>query len=267
MYSGAYACTKGINAEVPYAEIYKSGFPKAGLYPQAKEGKIMEMRIIAKVYTDFPTKFGVPRQSRLVSGLPATLVFEPEFRNADALSGLSGYSHIWLIWEFSKNLRADWSATVRPPRLGRNRHMGVFASRSPFRPNPIGLSCVKLLEIRQDPAKGPVLVIDGADMVDGTPVFDIKPYNPYSDSVPDATTAFVKKSYGLTLKVEFPGKLQENFPEEKREALIRILEEDPRPAYEKKDPKRVYVLPFAGYEVSFYVEDELLTVCKIAPDH
>ena len=220
----------------------------------------ISMQIIGYAQTDFPTKFGVPRQSRLVDGLQGRIVFEKPFRNIDAFRGLQGYTHIWVIWEFSENLRDSWSATVRPPRLGRNRHMGVFASRSPFRPNPIGLSCVRLLSVENDPDLGPVLNIEGADMMDGTPVFDIKPYNPYSDSVPDAGIAFAGISYAKKLTVSFPEELLKKIPESKREALTGVLREDPRPAYEMADPERIYGLSFAGYEVHFRVRDSVLEV-------
>ncbi|MCI1721542.1 MAG: tRNA (N6-threonylcarbamoyladenosine(37)-N6)-methyltransferase TrmO [Lachnospiraceae bacterium] len=224
-----------------------------------------KMKIIARVHTDFPTKFGVPRQSRLVEGLKGRIVFEPEFRNPDALEGLEGYSHIWVIWEFSENVRTEWSATVRPPRLGRNRHMGVFASRSPFRPNPIGLSCLRLLSIEQDEKLGPVLQVEGIDMMDGTPVFDIKPYNPYSDSVPDAEIAFAKISYAKKLTVHFPEELRKKLPEEKAAALEGVLREDPRPSYASRDPERIYGMEYAGFDVRFRVTGGELTVCGAEP--
>ena len=210
------------------------------------------MRPVARIRSDFPEKFGIPRQSGVVESLEAKILFEPEFRVMDAVRGLEDFSHIWLIWEFSEAVRDTWSPTVRPPRLGGNVRMGVFATRSPFRPNPIGLSCVKLLKVEQDETLGPVLTVAGADLMDGTPIYDIKPYIPYADCHPDAKG-------GFTTNVEM---LLEKVPQEKREALIGVLEQDPRPRYQK-DPERVYGLSFAGMEIKFTVSDRTLSVVEL----
>ena len=217
------------------------------------------MRPVARIRSDFPEKFGIPRQSGVVESLEAKIVFEPEFRVMDAVRGLEDFSHIWLIWEFSEAVRDTWSPTVRPPRLGGNVRMGVFATRSPFRPNPIGLSCVKLLKVEQDEALGPVLTVAGADLMDGTPIYDIKPYIPYADCHPEAVGGFTTKVDMKPLTVDFPGELLAKVPEEKRDALIGVLEQDPRPRYQK-DPGRIYGLSFAGLEVKFSVEAQTLTV-------
>jgi len=217
---------------------------------------------IAHMKSDFPSKFGIPRQSNLASSLRSAIVFEPEYRIPDALRGLEGYSHIWLIWQFSQNVRADWSPTVRPPRLGGNTRMGVFATRSPFRPNHLGLSCVKLEGIEQHPTLGPVIHVSGADLMDGTPIFDIKPYVPYADSFPDALGGFTDTAGEFLLKVEFPEDLLKLFPVEKQEAAIEVLSHDPRPSYQR-DSSRVYGLPFAGYDIRFRVENDTLTVVEI----
>ena len=217
------------------------------------------MRPVARIRSDFPEKFGIPRQSGVVESLEAKIVFEPEFRVMDAVRGLEDFSHIWLIWEFSEAVRDTWSPTVRPPRLGGNVRMGVFATRSPFRPNPIGLSCVKLLKVEQDEALGPVLTVAGADLMDGTPIYDIKPYIPYADCHPEAVGGFTTKVDMKPLAVDFPGELLAKVPEGKRDALIGVLEQDPRPRYQK-DPGRIYGLSFAGLEVKFSVEDKVLTV-------
>ena len=219
------------------------------------------MRIIARVRTDFPTKFGIPRQSGLVRALRGTVVFEPEFRSADALRGLDGFSHIWLIWEFSLALRENWSPTVRPPRLGGNTRVGVFASRSPFRPNPIGLSLVRLESV-ETTADGPVLHVLGADLADGTPVYDIKPYLPYAEAIPNARGGFAQAHRDDHLNVSFPETLRAMIPQEKRDALFEALALDPRPAYQE-DENRVYGFNFAGFDVRFTVADGTLTVCEI----
>ena len=227
--------------------------------------EIHEFKVLARIRSDFPEKFGIPRQSGLVDGLRAFIVFEPEFRNPDALRGIDGFSHLWLIWQFSQAVRADWSPTVRPPRLGGNVRLGVFATRSPFRPNPIGLSCVKLEALHSDHASGPVLEVSGADLLDGTPIYDIKPYLPYTDCQPEAKGGFAKDAPQPRLTVEIPAELMEAFPAEKRDALIGVLELDPRPSYHD-DPDRVYGMRFGGYEVRFTVQDSSLTVRDILPD-
>jgi tRNA-Thr(GGU) m(6)t(6)A37 methyltransferase TsaA len=219
------------------------------------------MKIIARIHTDFATKFGVPRQAGLVKDLKATIVFEPEYRNEDALRGLEGFSHIWLIWQFSQAVRADWSPTVRPPRLGGNTRMGVFATRSPFRPNAIGLSSVKLEGIRREPGLGTVLEVSGADLMDGTPIYDIKPYLAYTDSHPEATGGFTDSSWHQ-LEVSFPEELLERIPPQRRQGLVGVLEQDPRPTYQK-DSDRVYGMTFGGYDVKFTVQDGVLTVVNV----
>ena len=221
----------------------------------------MELKIIAKIHTDFPTKFGIPRQSGLVDELKAKIIFEPEYRVSDAVRGLEDFSHIWLIWQFSEAVRDGWSPTVRPPRLGGNKRMGVFSTRAPFRPNAIGLSSVKLERVEITRDLGPVLHVSGADLMDGTPIFDIKPYLPYVDSHPEATGGFAQPLTSYELNVDFPEELLERVATAKREALIAILKQDPRPAYQK-DPDRVYGFPFAGQEIKFTVDDErgVLTV-------
>lgn len=226
---------------------------------------MIPMHSIARIRSDFPTKFGIPRQSGLVEELKATIVFEPEYRNPDALRGLEEFSHIWLIWQFSEAVRDKWSPTVRPPRLGGNARIGVFATRSPFRPNAIGLSCVKLEAIEKDPKLGTVLVVSGADLMDGTPILDIKPYLPYADSHPEATGGFTGNVGGKVLAVEFPPELLAQVPEDKREALIGVLSRDPRPSYQH-DPQRVYGMAFAGLEVGFTVDGEVLTVRLVKPE-
>lgn len=220
------------------------------------------MRVIARIHSDFATKFGVPRQSGLVDALESTVVFEPEYRNMDALRGLEDFSHLWLVWVFDKAVRRDWSPTVRPPRLGGNRRMGVFATRSPFRPNPIALSSVKLAGIEQTVEQGPVLHIRGADLMDGTPILDIKPYIPYADSHPEALGGFAAVPAGETLEVIIPPELLEKIPPERREALRGVLAQDPRPHYQN-DPGRIYGFGFAGMEVKFSVEGTCLTVREI----
>ncbi|MDD6033117.1 MAG: tRNA (N6-threonylcarbamoyladenosine(37)-N6)-methyltransferase TrmO [Oscillospiraceae bacterium] len=222
------------------------------------------MRIIAHIRSDFPEKFGIPRQSGLVDALKATVVFEPEYRNPDAFRGLEGYSHIWLVWQFSKAVREDWSPTVRPPRLGGNTRMGVFATRSPFRPNAIGLSSVRLEKVEIHPELGPVLHVSGADLMDGTPIFDVKPYLPYTDAHPEAIGGFAFQQKWDVLQVDFPEALLQRVPESRREGLIAVLAQDPRPAYQT-DPDRVYGMAFGGVEVRFSVRDDLLTVREVTP--
>ena len=222
----------------------------------------MELRPVARVHTDFAGKFGIPRQSGLVPELTAVLEFLPEFRSPEAVRGLEAYTHLWLIWEFSANADKGWSPTVRPPRLGGNKRVGVFASRSPFRPNPLGLSCVRLLEVRMDPAKGPLLLLGGADLMDGTPVYDIKPYVPYADSHPEASGGFTDEVDWHPLEVDFPGELLERFPADKREALLGVLAQDPRPAYQE-DPKRVYGFTFGGWDLRFSVAEGKLRVLEV----
>ena len=217
------------------------------------------MKVIARMKSDFPTKFGIPRQSGLVEDLRSTIVFKPEFRNPDALRGIEGYSHLWLIWQFSEAVREDWSPTVRPPRLGGNTRMGVFATRSPFRPNAIGLSSVKLLGVEQTEEYGTVLHVGGADLMDGTPIFDIKPYIPYGDCHPDATGGFTDTADEFLLKVDFPAHLLAVLPEEKQQAAIGVLSHDPRPSYQRT-PERVYGLSFAGFDIRFTVKEDALTV-------
>ena len=223
---------------------------------------MIPMEIIATIRSDFPTKFGIPRQSGLVEELRATVVFEPEYRSPDALRGLEDFSHLWLIWQFSEAVRDKWSPTVRPPRLGGNARMGVFATRSPFRPNPIGLSCVRLEGIRREPELGHVLEVSGADLMDGTPILDIKPYLPYGDCHPDAVGGFASAPAGAVLEVEIPPSLLAQVPEDRREALIGVLAQDPRPHYQK-DSDRVYGFGFAGLEVRFTVSEGHLTVREI----
>ena len=222
------------------------------------------MNIIARIDTDFPTKFGIPRQSGVVEQLEGRIVFAPEYRNPDALRGIEGFSHLWLVWQFSEAVREHWSPTVRPPRLGGNTRVGVFATRSPFRPNAIGLSCVKLERVDLHTPDGPVLYVSGVDLMDSTPILDIKPYIPYADSHPEAKEGFTSRNWERALKVEFPEPLLEQIPENKRDALIGVLENDPRPSYQK-DPERVYGLPFGGAEVKFTVSDAdgVLTVVGI----
>ena len=220
------------------------------------------IRPIAHMRSDFPTKFGIPRQSGLVQELHSTIVFEPEYRNPDTLRGMEGFSHLWLIWQFSEAVRDNWSPTVRPPRLGGNVRMGVFATRSPFRPNNLGLSCVKLLGIEETPNDGTVLHVAGADLMDGTPIFDIKPYIPYSDSHPEALGGFTDTAGDFLLEVEFPQSLLERLPVGKQEAAIAVLSHDPRPSYQRK-PDRVYGLSFAGFDIRFTVTENTLTVTDV----
>ena len=221
-----------------------------------------EMKIIARIRTELPEKFGVPRQSGLVPQLRGRVIFEPEYRNPDAVRGLEDFSHIWLIWQFSRAVREGWSPTVRPPRLGGNRRMGVFATRSPFRPNARGLSSVRLDRVELDPALGPVLHVSGADLMDGTPIFDIKPYLPYTDSHPQAAGGFTDGLAHEPLTVECSPALLEHIPADSREGLLGVLAGDPRPRYQE-DPQRVYGLSFAGRNVKFTVDGDRLTVIAV----
>ncbi len=218
--------------------------------------------VIARIHSDFPTKFGIPRQSGLVEELTAQVVFEPEYRNADALRGIEEFSHIWLIWGFSESTRDSWSPTVRPPRLGGNTRMGVFATRSPFRPNAIGLSSVRLLRVSHHPAHGPILEVAGADLMDGTPIYDIKPYLLTTDCHPEASKGFTSQHSDYEIPVEIPPTLVHKMPADKLEALRAVLAQDPRPAY-NHDENRQYGFPFAGFEVIFQVKDDVLTVLSI----
>lgn len=222
----------------------------------------INIQVIARMRSDFPTKFGIPRQSGLVEELESTIVFEPEFRNPDALRGIEGYSHLWIIWQFSEAVRQEWSPTVRPPRLGGNTRMGVFATRSPFRPNNLGLSCVKLIGIEHTEKNGTVLHVAGADLMDGTPIFDIKPYIPYSDSFPEAIGGFTDTAEDFILEVNFPTSLLELLPESKQQAAIGVLSHDPRPSYQRKED-RIYGLTFAGFDIRFTVKGKLLSVCEV----
>lgn len=223
------------------------------------------MKIIAHIKTDFPTKFGLPRQSGLVEEIKGKIVFEEEYRVPEAFRGLEDFSHIWLLWQFSEAVRDNWSPTVRPPLLGGNTRMGVFATRSPFRPNPIGLSCVKLEKIDFNCSDGPVLFVSGCDLMDGTPIYDIKPYLPYADSIPDAAGGFTQTLADRTLEVEFDSLLLDRIPADKRETLIQVLSGDPRPSYQN-NPERVYGFVFAGFEVKFTVYDRKLTVTDVLPE-
>ncbi len=225
----------------------------------------MEIHPIAHIHTDFPEKFGIPRQSGLVDSLTAEIVMEPEYRVMDAFRGLEEFSHIWLLWHFSRSDREGWSPTVRPPRLGGNVRRGVFATRSPFRPNAIGLSCVRLLGIREDEKLGPVLTVAGADLMDGTPILDIKPYHLGADCHTEATAGFTSENVDYRVSVDIPPEFLEVVPEDKREALFGILSEDPRPAFHR-DPERIYGLSFAGLSVHFRVEGKQLTVTEIKRD-
>lgn len=220
------------------------------------------MRIIARIRSDFPAKFGIPRQAGLVKELRADVVFEPEYRNPEALRGIEGYSHLWLIWKFSEAVRDTWTPTVRPPRLGGNTRMGVFATRSPYRPNPIGLSCVELVGVRQTADCGMILEVAGADLMDGTPIYDIKPYVPYADCRPEAVGGFTDTADAFLLRVEFPPELLDRVEEERRAALLAVLSHDPRPSYQK-DPDRVYGMRFGGWDVRFRVLEDVLTVVEV----
>ena len=224
------------------------------------------LRVIARIRSDFTTKFGIPRQSGLVPEQKAVIVFEPEYRDANALRGLAGFSHIWLIWGFSEVHQEGWSPMVKPPRLGGNKRMGVFATRSPFRPNPIGLSSVRLLGMEARPGLGTVLCVAGADLMDGTPIYDIKPYLSFTDSHTDAVDGFAGERYAYALTVEFPEEWLSMIPEEKRAALTASLAQDPRPAYQN-DPEARYGFEYAGFDVRFRVRDGVLTVCEVVRLH
>lgn len=221
----------------------------------------IQMKVIAKVHSDFKEKFGIPRQSGLVDELEAKIVFEPEYRNEHVLRGIDEFSHLWLLWQFSKNRGKTWKPTVRPPRLGGNERMGVFATRSPFRPNGIGLSCVRLMRVERDSKCGPLLYVAGADLLDGTPILDIKPYIPLADCHPEAAGGFSDENAGYHLQVNFPQELLDTIPDNKQKALLGVLAEDPRPAYQE-DAMRIYGMNFAGYELKFRVEDGVLYVLE-----
>lgn len=221
----------------------------------------MELKVIAKISTDFKEKFGIPRQSGIAKTV-GKIVFEPEYRVREALRGIDGYSHLWLLWEFSEARRDGWSPTVRPPRLGGNKRMGVFATRSPYRPNSIGLSSVRLLSVEESADEGPVLIVEGADLLDGTPIYDIKPYLPFTDSHPDAVGGFADEVREYSLKVNFSLQLLDKIPKNKREALITILENDPRPSY-KDDGDHEYGMVYSDLDIFFKVEDGTLTVTRI----
>lgn len=226
----------------------------------------ISIQIIARMRSDFPTKFGIPRQSGLVQQLHSTIVFEPEFRNPDALRGIEDFSHLWLIWQFSEAVRTGWSPTVRPPRLGGNTRLGVFATRSPFRPNNMGLSSVRLIGVEHTREYGAVLHVAGADLMDGTPIFDIKPYIPYADCHPDAAGGFTDHAEDFILNVNFPAALLQLLPENKREVAIAVLSHDPRPSYQRS-VERIYGLTFAGYDIRFRVEEKTLYVIEVNAVH
>jgi len=224
--------------------------------------KTYPVKIIGHIHTDFSSKFGVPRQSGLVDALEARIEFAKEFAQPEAFRGLEGFSHLWIIWQFSEAVRNNWSATVRPPRLGGNKKVGVFATRSPFRPNAIGLSSVKIKKIELDTPKGPVIYVSGADLMDGTPILDIKPYLAYADSHPEAVDGFAGQVVYRKVNVVFPKELLEQIPEEKREALMGVLQENPAPHYQN-DPERLYGFEFAGKEIKFRIRDNVLTVVRV----
>ena len=222
----------------------------------------MEIRQIGHMVSDFSEKFGIPRQSGLVEELESLVVFEPEWRDENALRGIEGFSHVWLIWEFSQARREGWSPTVRPPRLGGNQRMGVFATRSPFRPNPLGLSCVRLLGVEKHPGYGTVLRVGGADLLDGTPIYDVKPYLPQADCHPEALGGFAESTPWHGLEVEMPPALLAKMPADKRRALLAVLAQDPRPSYQA-DPTRVYGMSFASLQIKFQVQDGMLKVVDV----
>lgn len=221
-----------------------------------------ELNIIAHIRTDFTSKFGIPRQSGLIDELEATIIFEPEYRNPDALRGLDEYTHLWILWQFSECIDKEWTPTVRPPRLGGNKRMGVFATRSPFRPNPIGLSCVKLIGIEKTEKHGCIIRVSGADLLDGTPIYDIKPYLPYVDSHPEASNGFALNEKDGSLEVNIPDELIKLIPYEKQAALKAVLAQDPRPGYQD-DPNRIYGIEFTGFDVRFMINNSILTVVEI----
>ncbi len=220
------------------------------------------MKVIGHIRTDFPSKFGIPRQSGLIDDLKGKIILEPEYRNPQVYKGIEQFSHIWLLWEFSEAKKEHWSATVKPPRLGGKTRMGVFATRAPFRPNNIGLSCVKLDRVEMDEKDGSVLWVAGVDLLDGTPIYDIKPYIPLTDCHPEASEGYTRETKIHELKVEFPEELLNQYPEEKRQAVLGILAQDPRPTY-FQDPERVYGVPFAGFDVKFKVDGDTLVVCGL----
>ena len=223
------------------------------------------MEPIARIYTPYPEKFGIPRQSGLISEVRSRIVFEEPYRVPEALRGLEGFSHLWLIWEFSEARRADWSPTVKPPRLGGNKRVGVFATRSPFRPNPIGLSCVRLLSIETNTPQGPVIEVGGADLLNETPIYDIKPYLPYADCHPEATDGFTGEVDFPRLKVEIGDDLLARLPEEMRAAALSVIEQDPRPAYKRGDESRTWGVSFGGWNLRFTVSDGIARVTDVAP--
>lgn len=220
------------------------------------------MKIIAKIQTDMSDKFGIPRQSGIVKELTGKIIFEPEFRVKEALNGIEEFSHLWLLWEFSENKRDSWSPTVRPPRLGGEKRKGVFATRSPFRPNPIGMSCVKLERVEYTKALGPIIYVSGVDLMNGTPIYDIKPYITYTDCVPDAVQGFAEEYKNYALNVDFPQELLDRIPKEKQSALIGILRHDPRPAYQNTSD-RIYGVRYMNFDVHFKVKNDTLTVTVI----
>lgn len=220
------------------------------------------MKIIAKIQTDMSDKFGIPRQSGIVKELTGKIIFEPEFRVKEALNGIEEFSHLWLLWEFSENKRDSWSPTVRPPRLGGEKRKGVFATRSPFRPNPIGMSCVKLERVEYTKALGPIIYVSGVDLMNGTPIYDIKPYITYTDCIPEAVQGFAEEYKNYALNVDFPQELLDRIPKEKQSALIGILRHDPRPAYQNT-PDRIYGVRYMNFDVHFKVKNDTLTVTDI----
>ena len=224
---------------------------------------MQQLEIIARIRSDFSAKFGIPRQSGLAEALRADIVFEPNYRDPSALRGIEEYSHLWLIWQFSESVMEGWSPTVKPPRLGGNRRVGVFATRSPFRPNPLGLSCVKLTGVELSTPEGPVLRVAGADLLDGTPIYDIKPYIPYADCHPEAAEGFTRDTRDYAIPVDFPEELLTQLPEDKREAILQVLAQDPRPGYRHGDSDRRYGVAFAGYDVRFVVLGGILRVVEV----
>ncbi|MFH1880722.1 MAG: tRNA (N6-threonylcarbamoyladenosine(37)-N6)-methyltransferase TrmO [Bacillota bacterium] len=222
----------------------------------------LKLKVIARLENDFTSKFGLPRQSGMICTLVSTVVFEPEYRNPDTLRGLEGFTHLWLIWGFSENMRAEWSPTVRPPRLGGNARMGVFATRSPFRPNPLGLSCVELKAVNLENPSSPTLAVIGADMMNGTPIYDIKPYLPYADNVPYAEGGYAHDAPDAALTVVFPDRWLKLIPQEKQATLMAVLAGDPRPAYQE-NPERIYGFGYASFDIRFQVQDTVLTVAEV----
>ena len=222
----------------------------------------MVIKPIAKIHNDFPSKFGIPRQSGRIAELESKIIFEKEFRNEDAFRGVEQFSHLWLIWEFSESKKEEWSATVRPPRLGGNTRMGVFATRSPFRPNALGLSCVKLEAVEKDEKHGVTLIVSGADLMNGTPIYDIKPYIPYADCIENAQGGFAEENKDYKAEVEIPESLLSIIPESKRKALIKVLEDDPRPSY-KTETEKDYGFPFADWEIKFTAKGNKIVVTDI----